>query len=388
MNNETMKLLYILKSLANKSGTERVFSDKINYLAQCGYDITLVTYEQGEHPFSFPLHQSVHHVDFDTRFFKVGQQPLYKRPFYMYRLRKLFRNRLQNFVDELSPDVIICTTYSFHLLDIISTIKTSAYNIIESHVACFTIKKSYEYRRIPIVCQILKLYDAYQMDCLKRFDKMVVLTEGDAAEWRKYISRVVVIPNPVTFFPEQVLTHEKPSNRIICVGRLHEQKGLDMLVKAFSMIASKCPQWYIDIYGSGDEKAMLCQLIADYNLQGRIVIHEPTTDIYREYQTSDFLVLSSRYEGFALVLLEAMACGIPCVAFRCKYGPDDVIHHGSDGLLANNGDIHALADGVLWMATHTEERLRMGKAARLTIENYRKEKIMNEWLDLFSHLKE
>ena len=161
-----------------------------------------------------------------------------------------------------------------------------------------------------------------------------------------------------------------------------------MLVKAFSMIASKCPQWYIDIYGSGDEKAMLCQLIADYNLQGRIVIHEPTTDIYREYQTSDFLVLSSRYEGFALVLLEAMACGIPCVAFRCKYGPGDVIHHGSDGLLANNGDIHALADGVLWMATHTEERLRMGKAARLTIENYRKEKIMNEWLDLFSHLKE
>lgn len=378
-----MKLLYILKSLANKSGTERVFSDKINYLAQCGYEITLVTYEQGEHPFSFPLHQSVHHVDFDTRFFKVGQQPLYKRPFYMYRLRKLFRNRLQNFVDELSPDVIICTTYSFHLLDIISTIKTSAYNIIESHVACFTIKKSYEYRRIPIVCQILKLYDAYQMDCLKRFDKMVVLTEGDAAEWRKYISRVVVIPNPVTFFPEQVLTHEKPSNRIICVGRLHEQKGLDMLVNAFSMIASKCPQWYIDIYGSGDEKAMLCQLIADYNLQGRIVIHEPTTDIYREYQTSDFLVLSSRYEGFALVLIEAMACGIPCVSFRCKYGPEEIVTNGINGLLVENGDVRALAESILFMINHSEERLRMGIAAREMTRCFQKDIIMKEWIELF-----
>ena len=142
-------------------------------------------------------------------------------------------------------------------------------------------------------------------------------------------------------------------------------------------------QWYIDIYGSGDEKAMLCQLIADYNLQGRIVIHEPTTDIYREYQTSDFLVLSSRYEGFALVLIEAMACGIPCVSFRCKYGPEEIVTNGINGLLVENGDVRALAESILFMINHSEERLRMGIAAREMTRCFQKDIIMKEWIELF-----
>ena len=379
-----MKLLYILKSFANKAGTERVFSDKINYLAQRGYDITLITYEQGSHSYAFPLSDLVHHVDLDTRFFKVSQQPLLKRPFYKYRLRRLFLCRFQQIVDEISPDVIICTTYSFPLLDIISSVKTNAYRIVESHVACFTIRKSFEYRLIPVVSQLLKLYDAYQMSCLKHFEKLIVLTEGDASEWRKYMPRVEVISNPVTFYPEKVLTHEVTKKRIICVGRLHVQKGFDMLIDAFSLIASRCPQWHIDIYGSGDDEVMLRQMIVDRNLEKRIIIHEPSDDIYKEYQTSDFLVLSSRYEGFGLVLAEAMSCGIPCVAFKCKYGPDDVLTDGDDGFLVENGNVKELAGKMLWMIEHKEERLRMGVKAREKAKKYQIDLIMKRWETLFN----
>jgi glycosyltransferase involved in cell wall biosynthesis len=231
---------------------------------------------------------------------------------------------------------------------------------------------------------MFSFFDAYQMRCLKRFEKMIVLTEGDASEWRKYMPRVEVIPNPVTFYPEKVLTHEVTKKRIICVGRLHEQKGFDMLIDAFSLIASKCPQWHIDFYGSGDDEFLLRQLILDRNLEGRIFIHEPSTDIYKEYQASDFLVLSSRYEGFGLVLVEAMSCGIPCLAFQCKYGPADVISDGENGMLVADGQIEDLADKMLWMIEHKEERLRMGEKARMKARNYQKDLIMKRWETLFN----
>lgn len=382
-----MKILYLIPSFANKAGTERVISDKINFLAENGYEITFVTYEQGYHSFAYPLHQSIRFIDLNTRFFEVRQRPLYYRPFLIYLLRKQFRARFQKTVDEINPDILICTTYSFKLLDIILSINTKAKRIVESHVACYTIKKTYEYRNIPILRNIAPLYDSYVFARLKRCDMMVVLTEGDASEWRKYVPLVEVIPNPVTTYPEQVLAHDGTGRRIICVGRLHEQKGFDMLIDAFALIASKCPDWRITIYGDGQQKQFLLEKIDSLNLKQRVIICPPTSNIYEEYQKSEFLVLSSRYEGYSLVLNEAMSCGIPCVAYRCKYGPEDVIEHKKTGLLVDNGNVQDLADKILWMTIHTEERLQMGKLARENVFRFRKSEIMKCWLALFSKLE-
>lgn len=140
-------------------------------------------------------------------------------------------------------------------------------------------------------------------------------------------------------------------------------------------------------FGSGGDKEVLNEKILIDRLQNRVHIIAPTEHIYAEYQKSDFLVLSSRYEGLALVLIEAMSCGIPCIAFRCKYGPEDVITHQKDGILVTNGDVKELADQILWMATHKDERLQMGGAARETARRYQKEAIMRKWIDLFESLK-
>lgn len=383
-----MKIVYILKSFAIKAGTERVISDKMNWLAEHGYEVTMVTYEQGKHPQAFPLHPSINHININTPFFTIKK---YRHPFRFASMRHQFRKDLQSFVDKIQPDVLITTTYSLNLIDIFLSVKTSAYRILESHVACYTIKKSFDYRHNPILSKIAVLYDYFVLKRVSRIDCVVTLTQGDATDWKKYSSNVVVIPNPVSFFLETIKDHNGNRHRILSVGRLHEQKGYDLLINAFALIADQCPGWKIDIYGDGPEKEKLLSLIKQKNLTERIIINVSTSAIYEEYQQSDFYVLSSRYEGYPLSLIEAMSCGIPCVAFRCKYGPEDAIKDGINGLLVEKGNVEDLANKMLWMIKHTEERLRMGKKSQESTHRYDKRIIMSQWTDLFkkiSNIKE
>ena len=369
----------MLKSFAVKAGTERVMSDKMNYLADHGYDVTLVTYEQGTHPQAFSLHPSIHHIDLDTRFFLVERYGFIKRFLMMQKMRRLFRSRLQTLLDDIRPDILVTTTYSIKLIDIILSVKTTASRFVESHVACYTVKKSFDYKDKPLFRSLAVLYDNIILSKMIKADCLIALTQGDAADWTRYSSNVIVLPNPVTYIPETIIRPENSGHRIICVGRLHEQKGFDLLIDAFAVIVHQCPEWTVDIYGEGFDKDVLEKQIVRHNLEGRITINSPTDHIYDEYQRSDFFVLSSRYEGFGLVLVEAMSCGIPCVAFNCKYGPEDIIEDGVDGLLAEDGDVRALSEKMLWMITHDKERLEMGKRARQSVARYEKEVVMKEW---------
>ena len=380
------KIVYVLKSLAVKAGTERVMSDKMNYLADHGYSVTLITYEQGDHSLAFPLHPSIRHIDLDTRFFLLNRCGYHKRLFLMLKMRRQLKNRLQIVLDEIEPDILITTTYSINLIGIILSVKTTVCRLIESHVACYSVLKSFEYRDKVLLRPFATWYDKNIMSKMAKADCLIALTQGDAADWSRYISNVVVIPNPVTCISETIAPHEESLHRIICVGRLHEQKGFDMLIDAFALIANQCPEWIVDIFGEGSCRDMLENKIDHDHLRGRIHINKPTDHIYDEYQSSDFFVLSSRYEGFGLVLVEAMSCGIPCVAFRCKYGPEDIIEDGKNGLLAENGNVKDLAEKMLWMIKHREDRLQMGAQARKDVHKYELNTIMPQWYELFESL--
>lgn len=382
-----MKIVYILKSMAPIGGLERVMCDKMNYLVEHGYDVSLITYEQGRHPLVFNIDGRVRCIDIDVRFFRLYNLSIIKRVFYTFCYRIMFRKRLQCVISELSPDVIITTTYSMPVVDIIASLSTKAKKILESHVAFFIMRKTHAYRKNFILGFLAKMYDNHMGRSVSKFECLVSLTRGDANDWLSLTSKVVVIPNPVTLYPEADSIHSGDLHRIICVGRLSEQKGFDMLIDAFSLIKNQCEDWHIDIFGSGEEEIKLKRRIIEKGLHNQIIIHAPISTVYDEYKKSDFLVLSSRYEGFGLVLTEASACGLPIVSFRCKYGPEDIIKHGFNGLLVENGNIYDMAEKILWMIKHKKERLEMGINAREIAANYRKEVVMQQWESLLDAIQ-
>jgi glycosyltransferase involved in cell wall biosynthesis len=153
---------------------------------------------------------------------------------------------------------------------------------------------------------------------------------------------------------------------------------MDRLVNAFALIADKYPEWYIDIYGEGELHDEVQQLITRKGLDRQIHLQAPTSQIYEQYQTSQFFVLSSDFEGFGLVIVEAMACGIPVVVTDCPFGPSEIVEDGKTGLLARM-DEHDLAAKMEWMMSHDREREEMGARAYEAAGRYRKEIIMKEW---------
>ena len=381
-----MKILYILKSYAAKGGEERVMADKMNYLAEHGYEITLITSEQGEHELAYPLHPNIKHFDINTRFFTITNLPLIKKLCSLQTMRRQYVKRMTTIVEELKPDIMTSTVVPLKNIRLTTRVSqsTSVPLILESHLAFEAAVRQNDFSKYSFKWWIAKLYDSWNLLPLRHCSLLVALTEGDASNWRRYCKVVSIIPNPVTYIPEIINDVEKIPSRIIAVGRLHAQKGFDLLIEAFSLIASQIPGWYIDIYGHGIEEQSLKNLIHKKGLDGRINLKGVTDSIYDEYKKSQFFVLSSRYEGFGLVLIEAMSCGIPCISFRCKYGPEEIITNMKDGILVNDGNIKELADTIYWMTTHPERRNSMAIDARNKSFKYEKDAIMKLWVELFN----
>ena len=380
-----IKILYIVNSLAKTGGTERVLIDKMNYLSTHGFEVVLITYEQGTHSMSFPVSSSVKHIDTWTRFFTLYKYNRLLRIFKKIEMKKEYLSRLQNIVDSEMPDYIITTTYKLDTCGIVTQLKTTAKLILEAHIPK---AKTYEcnIRNSNFIKRLLyKLINKYHCHKARKFDLLVALTPGAANDWKKTTQHCIVIPNPVTKYQEVIKEKISDTKRIISAGRLTNQKGFDRLIYAFAQIANQCPEWHIDIFGNGDDKQYLNDCISRCNLQNKVFIHPSTSYIYDEYMNSDFYVMSSRFEGLPLVLIEAMSCGLPCVSFRCKYGPEDIIKDGKTGLLAKDGDIKDLAQKILWMCQHEDQRIAMGISAKKSAEKYKKENIMPIWIELFNN---
>lgn len=381
-----MKIAYILSSFFAKAGTERILSDKMNYLAnRYGYDITFITYEQGNHPMAFSLDKRIRVIDLNTRFFPLYKlNPVRRVIAKSFQKRKL-KSKLHDVLSVVNPDFVVLTTYDF---DKFGSILTLPYRfVIESHICISDVRQ--EFRQHNVILKLFGKYlDSIHFKTMNKADALVSLTSADKTNWEKHVNiPIFVIPNLVTVYPNDISCYSERSNRIICVGRLTRQKGFDYLIKAWALIANKYPGWKIDIFGSGDLEDFLIQMINNYNLKESITINKPTSNIFEEYDRSSIYVLSSRYEGFGLVLLEAMSFGIPCISFNCPHGPSDIITNGEEGILVPVGDINKLAESIEWMITHKEERERMSQNSRKKVEKYLAENIMPQWVELFNKIK-
>ena len=383
-----MRIMIMHRSYALVGGAERVITDKANYLAKAGHQLMLVSYEQGAHPLPYELQPSVQYRDLDCRFFTLSKYSLPMHLYHFFRLKRKFRRNLRAVTAEFKPDVVVLASDWQTLISAVIDTVSPVPVIAEFHNTYDYVMRKVGTSEGWLKTRLTQLFFQQTVKGLGRCAQLVVLTESDARGWRQHFQNVMVIPNPVTQYPDVIDDVRKDRGRIIFVGRFNHEKRIDRLITAFSMIAGKYPDWHVDIFGDGNEKQNLLNQIKEMKLEKRVIIHEPTKAIYDEYKRSEMLVLCSEHEASPLVLVEAMACGVPCVSLDCPNGPREIIQDGETGLLAKDGDVEDLSAKIEWLIVHEAERLEMGKKARVYAATRRQSVVMEKWEDLYTRINQ
>ena len=371
-----MRLLYICDALVIHGGLERVIVEKANWLVEHeGYDVCLLTVNQGNHPVCFPLHPNVLYDDLDIRFFQQYQLTFIKRFAKSRQLHRMFRERLACKISNFVPDVIISTRLDF-LRDLLR-IKLSAPIVFESHSCRLASRFEGDGLWHRLRVWYLRL-------ALKKIQMVVALTEGDAAEWLKLTANVCVIPN-VVHLNESGTYSDCSAKSVVFAGRFSWQKDVSSLLRIWILVYQRHPDWCLHIYGAfGEEQASLQDKFK--KIDANIQVHPPTSDIIERYKDHSILLLTSQYEPFGLVLPEAMSCGLPVVAFDCPYGPADIITDGVDGFLIQNRDVNVFADKVCLLIDNEGLRKGMGNNGIKSSRRYEATRIMPLWMDLFEQI--
>lgn len=382
-----MKIVYLFRSLAIMGGAEKIIIDKMNYFADnFHYDISVITYEQGEHPIVYPLSSKVKHINLNFPFYKLYKYNILKRAWLFLKMKYDFQKTVKEQINLIKPEITICTTYSYIDISTILGLHDKSYKIIESHSAKRSIGKADNFKVNGFKKLLASIFDYYYFKMISKCTALITLTHNDAKEW-KNLKSIVVIPNMLNYYPEKIRQLSE-NKRIITAGRLVKQKGYDLLIDAWKTVHEKYPEWILDIYGEGEDRNTLLEHININQLEKSIIIHEPTTDIYNKYMESSIYVMSSRWEGFGLVLAEAMSCGIPCISFDCPHGPSDIITEGEDGLLVENGNVKQLAKKIGHLIEREDLRKQMGEKARENIKKFLPSNVMPQWSELFQKLLE
>ena len=373
---------YCIPSLDHSGGMERVLTTKANYLAdQLGYHVSIIlTDDKGSKPY-FPLSEKIDVIQLDVNIDSLWQYPIWKRLYLYHKRMKEYKRKLEQCLKRLRPN--ITTSLLRREINFLNDIKDGSAKVGEIHFGRYKYREAnFDYLPNFVNHWITNRWMAQLDKSVKRLERFVVLTHEDATYW-KGMTNLTVIPNPITINQEQHTNGQ--SKRVIAVGRYTNQKGFDLLISAWKAVEKKHPDWMLNIYGGGNRDAYQKQ-IEELGLTNVIRCNGPVSNIAEKYQESSIFVLSSRFEGLPLVLMEAMAIGLPPVAFTCPCGPRDIIHDGEDGILCENGNIEKLAEGICRLIENEQLRKEMGQKAAQNIQRYTIDNIMKQWDELFQEI--
>lgn len=381
-----MKIAYCIPSLYNSGGMERILTAKINHLANLKkYEIFVITTDQKGRLIKFPLDERIKLIHFNLDFESHYNDNLIIK--YLHHKRKihLYKQKLKEFID--SEKIDICISMGGKEIEFLSRLPVKCKKVAEMHFSMNFREQFLVARHSGLIWKLLGKIRTQQLKgCTKKLDKLIVLTKSDKKQWEKTHKNVEQIPNFIPF--NNTIISSTKHKKVITVGRLDAQKGYDMLIEAWRYVTAKHPDWELNIYGIGEWEEMLQNKINKYNLKNQVHLKGSTENIISKYIESSIYVMSSRYEGFGMVLIEAMSCGLPVVSFDCEFGPSEIIENGIDGFLVENKNIIQLAEKINILIENDKLRKEMGEKAFINAKRFSKETIMDQWIELFKSLTE
>ncbi len=353
-----MHIIFTIKNINGFAGTERVTSIITNALVKKGHQVGIISFiGEGGTPF--------YHIDSSIKLFYIA--PPKDKHLFPYRdIRRIRKIRKILLLE--NPDIVVFVD-SGHAIVNISAARGFPF-ITWEQINVSTCKKIK--RRISRAL-------------VAKYSRAIVsLTDEDAAA---YISKFnallsVCIPNPITI--QGNYKSSLKSKRVIAIGRFSKEKGLDMLLRAWSLIKEK-DGWILRLVGDGPMKRNLCSLVNELGIDDTVEIKPPTKDVISEYLNSSICVSSSKYEGFGLVLLEAMTLGLPVISFDCS-GPKFIIEDGVSGILVTSGDIDEYAAALSSLIKDPINLKRLSVGAIENSKKYGLDYIIPQWESLFSQV--
>lgn len=376
------KVIFCTPAIYSAGGVERIVTFKASYFAEhLGYDVTIIVTEGKGRECFFPLSEKVKVVNFELGFEDLWKAPFLRKVFLYLIKQHKYKKRLSAELMRIRPDITISMLR--REINFLTSLKDGSKKVGELHVN----RANYRNFEANDSNVLKRLFAKFWMKSLvvqlKKLDQLVVLTEKSKVAWPE-LTNVSVIPDPIPL--SLPISHGTNTKRVISIGRYAYQKGYDLLLQAWAEVEKHYTDWILEIYGMGDQtsyRQMMMNLGIDTN---RCLLNGPVDDVRQVYKDSSIFVLSSRFEGFGLVLVEAMACGLSVVSFDCPAGPDEIITDGYDGLLVPSGDIKVLAQKLMLLMTDEKLRTRLSQNARQSSQRYEMNLIEGKWVDLFNKL--
>ena len=360
-----MKILYITPILNGEGGVARILSIKANYFIEnFNYQIDILTQNEGNTSLFFDFNPKIGLYDMSLKGNKISILFEYKK-------------RLQYHIKLLNPDLIIVCDFGLKGFLVPFLINTKKPIIFEAHGSLYNESRYYKVTFFSKLTHQIKY--SYRNFGAKRFDLFIALSKESLKEWD--LKKGVVIPNPAVVNSDFVasLTSEK----VIVVARHSFEKGLDRMLHIWKIVTKKHKDWKLEIYGTEDQSLDLKSLAVALNISDSVRFYEPVKDIENKYLDSAIYAMTSRSEGFPMVLLEAMSCGLPVVAFDCPIGPKSIITNNEDGFLIPDDNFELFATKLNELIEDIDLRKKVGCAAQKSMEKYNIETIMKTWNELF-----
>lgn len=372
-----MKIVYSINGTYNSGGMEKVLCHKANYFSEkLGYEVTIITTEQKGRPNFFNFSNKIKFIDLGINYDDDNNKNIFIRLYQSYKKRKIHFFKLMQVLEIIKPD--ICISMFDRDFSFLYKIKDGSKKILEFHFC----KKMKVIEQRNIIMKVIQYFRINTWgNIVKKYDKFVVLTEEDKNDWGK-LKNIAVIPNSISLTSnEQAKLQNK---NILSIGRASYQKGFDLLLKAWAQSTKKHQDWQLTIVGGGNKDYMM-DLIKKLRIGNNVILKQPTTEISKEYLNASIYVMSSRYEGLPMVLIEALNYGLPIVSFACPCGPKDVIGDNIGGILVEKKyNIKELSCAINRVIENKEERLKMGDEAVKKAQFYSEKIIMKRWTELFA----